>query len=108
MPSVDLPCASNSCIASASVLATTHSLLLLYQAGIRCPHHSWREIHQSFTFSIQCLYEAKNFSGISLMVPFSTYSKAGFASWSILQNHCIESLGSMAASVRSEKPTCEL
>ena len=24
-----------------------------YHAGIRCPHHSWREIHQSRIFSIQ-------------------------------------------------------
>src|SRR5262245_43621507 len=24
-----------------------------YQAGMRCPHHSWREMHQSWMFSIQ-------------------------------------------------------
>ena len=27
-----------------------------YHAGILCPHHSWREIHQSLIFSIQCRY----------------------------------------------------
>jgi len=25
----------------------------LYQAGIRCPHQSWREMHQGWMFSIQ-------------------------------------------------------
>ena len=24
-----------------------------YQTGMRCPHHSWREMHQSRMFSIQ-------------------------------------------------------
>ena len=24
-----------------------------YHAGILCPHQSWREMHQSWTFSIQ-------------------------------------------------------
>ena len=24
-----------------------------YQTGMRCPHHSWREMHQSWMFSIQ-------------------------------------------------------
>jgi hypothetical protein len=38
---------------SASVSASRSSPFL-YQTGIRCPHHSWRLMHQSWMFSNQC------------------------------------------------------
>ena len=49
-------------LASASVAATTKGVwsvisppvsLMAYQAGIWCPHQSWREMHQSFKFTSQ-------------------------------------------------------
>src|ERR1700722_6025895 len=86
-------------------IASRHSGLdasMQYHAGIRCPHHNWREMHQSCTFSIQWRYVFIYFSGISFIVPSSTCSNAGFEILSIFKNHCMDSLGSITASVRSE------
>ena len=49
-----------------------------YQAGIRCPHHNCRLIHQSWMFSIQSKYVFDQFSGTNLMSPFFTASMAGW------------------------------
>ena len=53
MPVVLCPAAANWAMASASVRHTATSPSALYQAGMRCPHQSWRLMHQSRTFSIQ-------------------------------------------------------
>src|SRR5690242_151430 len=34
-----------------------------YQAGMRWPHQSWREMHQSWTLASQLLYQAVQCSG---------------------------------------------
>jgi len=39
--------------ASPAVGATTKPPWGRYQAGMRWPHHNWREMHQSLMFSIQ-------------------------------------------------------
>src|SRR5689334_13854056 len=49
-------------LAADSFSATTIFPVSSYQAGICCPHHNCRLMHQSFTFSNQYLYVAKNFS----------------------------------------------
>src|SRR5688500_16900423 len=56
---------SNLEIASSFVFATTQLPFSSYHAGIRCPHHNWRDRHQSRTFSIQYLYVLMNLFGIS-------------------------------------------
>src|SRR5512141_1443302 len=42
--------------ASSSVRATYTLPDSSYHAGIWCPHHSWREMHQSWMLLIQCRY----------------------------------------------------
>src|ERR1017187_5907201 len=42
--------------ASSTLRATTMLPSSSYHAGIRWPHQSWREMHQSCTFSSQWLY----------------------------------------------------
>ncbi len=101
----DNPLASNCDFASSIVLATSISPLLLYHAGMRWPHHSWREIHQSRTLAIQWWYVFLNLAGISWILSFITCSNAGLVMVSIFTNHCIDKRGSITASVRSEKPT---
>src|SRR6185312_2150724 len=34
-----------------------------YHAGMRCPHHNWREMHQSWMLSSHCVYVVVQFSG---------------------------------------------
>jgi len=72
------------------------------QAGMRWPHHSWREMHQSRMLIIQWKNVFDQLSGTNLVFPCSTASIAGLASGCILTNHCTElSLaGSLAACVR--------
>ena len=43
-----------------------------YQTGIRCPHHSWRLIHQSRMFSSQLRYTRVNRSGTTRISPPAT------------------------------------
>src|SRR6185436_7034926 len=50
-------------MASFSFRATTKFPSASYQAGIRCPHQSWRLMHQSRIFSIQLRYRFLNFTG---------------------------------------------
>src|SRR5690606_39247840 len=62
--------------------------------GIRWPHQSWREMHQSRMFSIQCKYCLLNRSGTKRMRPSLTAWIAGSASGFILTNHWSETKGS--------------
>ena len=71
-----------------------------YQAGMRCPHHSCREMHQSRMLCIQWKNVFDQLSGTNLVLPCSTASMAGLASGSILTNHCVESIGSTTVSQR--------
>src|SRR4051812_29018972 len=61
-----------------------------YHAGMRCPHHSWRETHQSRMLVIQCMYVFDQLSGTKRVLPDSTASMAGLARGSIFTNHCVE------------------
>ena len=72
------------------------------QAGIRWPHHSWREMHQSRMLCIQWKNVFVHASGTNLVFPCSTASMAGLASGSILTNHCVDSIGSTTVSQRSQ------
>ena len=59
----------------------------LYQTGMRCPHQSWREMHQSRMFSIQLRYERSKRSGRSgcgLFHDFDARPRRAF----IWTNHC--------------------
>src|SRR5579863_4453827 len=49
-------------------------------AGMRCPHHSCREMHQSWMFSIQFRYVFPYISGVNLMWPSFTAAIALSAS----------------------------
>src|ERR1700686_5002447 len=75
-----------------------------YPAGIRCPHQSCRESVQSLIFLIQLKYSCRRFSGTIKISPRSTASIAGSASGFILQNHCVEALGSTIVLLRSQIP----
>ena len=65
-----------------------------YQTGIRCPHHSCREMHQSRMFSIQRSYTPFQCGGMNVTVPSWDARNAGSASGFIFTNHCSESRGS--------------
>src|SRR6059058_3812154 len=70
----------NAAFASASFCATTNLPVSSYQAGILCPHQSWRLMHQSFIFSSQYLYVAKKrSSGWIFTCPLVTAFNALFA-----------------------------
>ena len=71
-------------------------------AGMRCPHHNCREMHQSRMLRIQLKYSSRLFSGIMRISPLSTAAIAGSASGFILQNHCVEARGSTIVLHRSQ------
>src|SRR5258708_39592886 len=48
-----------------------------YQAGMRCPHHSCREMHQSRMLRIHSKYSVRRVFGTNFMSPFSTPGVAG-------------------------------
>src|SRR5579883_2975854 len=66
-----------------------------YHAGMRCPHHTWREMHQSRMLRIHSKYSVRRFSGTISMSFRSTAAIAGSASGFIFTNHCVEARGSM-------------
>src|SRR5215469_5472069 len=69
--------------------ATTISLQSpQYHAGIRCPHQSWREMHQSRMLRIHSKYSVRRVSGTISTLPPSTVAIAGSASGFIFTNHC--------------------
>src|SRR6202158_1005368 len=76
-----------------------------YHAGIRCPHQSWREMHQSRMLRIHSKYSVRRFSGTISTSPRSTAAIAGSASGFIFTNHCVEARGSIIVPQRSHAPT---
>ena len=57
---------------------------------MRCPHHSWREMHQSRMFSIQLKNVLFQLSGTNWMRPSFTAAMAFSASGFVFTNHCVE------------------
>lgn len=76
-----------------------------YQAGIRCPHHSCREMHQSRIPSSQSKYTFAHRSGTNRIRPSRTAAIAGSARGFIRTNHWVETLGSTRVSQRWQCPT---
>ena len=72
-----------------------------YQAGIRCPHQSCREMHQGWMSRIQAKNVFSHCFGTNWVRPVSTASIAGFASTSALAYHCVVSRGSIGTPPRS-------
>src|SRR4051812_35595240 len=58
--------------------------------GMRCPHHSCREMHQSRMFVIQWPYVLVQREGKNLTCFLRTAASAGSASGFIFTNHCRE------------------
>src|SRR5258706_13360517 len=76
-----------------------------YHAGMRCPHHSCREMHQSRMLRIHSKYSVRRFSGTISMSPFSTAAMAGSASGLIFTNHRVDARGSIILPPPSHVPT---
>src|SRR5207237_9731302 len=74
------------------------------QAGMRWPHQSWREMHQSRMLYIHSKYVLDQLAGTNSMRPFSTTSMAFSASGLVLTNHCVEMSGSTGVLQRSHLP----
>src|SRR6202044_1281625 len=70
-----------------------HPHALQCHAGMRWPHQSWREMHQSRMFSIQLKNVLFQFSGTNWMRPSFTAARALSASGFVLTNHCAEMSG---------------
>ena len=71
------------------------------QAGMRWPHHSWREMHQSWMLVSQCSQTPAQRSGVKWMRPERTASRACWAASSTFMNHCSDTRGSSTAPLRS-------
>src|ERR1044071_8258207 len=86
--------------------ATVMPPQLQYQAGMRWPHHSWREMHQSRMLVIQCMYVFVHSSGTKRVFggsppgPGSTAAAAFCASGPALTHHWSISIGSITAPER--------
>src|ERR1700712_4235125 len=76
-----------------------------YQTGMRCPHHSCREMHQSCMLSTQSKYLGANSCGWIRVWPPRTASPAACASGPTLTNHWVDNRGSMTSSEREQCPT---
>src|SRR5687767_8728615 len=63
-------------------------------AGMRWPHQSWREMHQSRMLYIHSKYVLLQLDGMNSMRPVSTAAIAFSASGLVLTNHCVETSGS--------------
>src|SRR5688572_20562990 len=83
--------------ASTATVSPPHSQ---YHTGILCPHHSWREMHQSRMFVIQWPYVLVQRGGKNLTCFLRTTWSAGSASGFIFTNHCRERYGSITVSQR--------
>jgi hypothetical protein len=88
-----------------SSIETVVWLFAQWNAGMRWPHQSCREIVQSWMFSIQLKYVASHVCGVMVIEPLRTASMAGFASGSIFTNHCSDTIGSMSVSHLPCTPT---
>ena len=75
-----------------------------YQAGIRWPHHSWRETFQSRMLVIQCSQVFSNRSGRIVVRPPRVASRAAAASGPVRTNHCVLSRGSTTSLLRWQRP----
>ena len=75
-----------------------------YQAGIRCPHHSWRETFQSRMLVIQCSHVFSNRGGRIAVSPERVASRAVSASGFVRMNHWVLSRGSTTSSLRWQRP----
>ncbi len=76
-----------------------------YQTGIRCPHHSWRLMHQSCMSSTQSKYRPASCGGWICTRPSRTASPAALASGPTLTNHCRDNRGSTVVAHRPQWPT---
>ena len=77
-----------------STHAMTFSQSRQVHTGIRWPHHIWREMHQSRTFSSQRRYSRSQRGGWKRSLPRRATSMAGAASSFILTNHWSDRRGS--------------
>ena len=75
-----------------------------YQAGMRWPHHSWRETFQSRMLVSQCSQVFSNRSGRIRVRPLRVASSARSASGVVRMNHWVLSRGSMMSLLRSQRP----
>src|SRR5699024_10458211 len=101
-----LSCSQLSISAGASFPTYISPVSLCYHAGIRCPHHRWREVPQSRLFSIECEYVCSKRFGTELPLSFVfCNSTERSAKGCILTNHCVDKYGSTTAPLRSECPT---
>ena len=75
-----------------------------YQAGIRWPHHSWRETFQSRMLVSQCSQVFSNRSGRIRVRPDRVASSARSASGPVRMNHWVLSRGSMMSLLRWQRP----
>ena len=87
--------------ASSAVFSTKMVPSGAYQAGIWCPHQSWRETHQGWMSRIQAKKVFSHCFGTKRMRPVSTASMQGFASVPASQYHCQVSRGSIGTPPRS-------
>ena len=76
-----------------------------YQTGMRCPHHNWREMHQSCMLSTQSKYRLASSGGWIAVRPSRTAAPACSASRCTRTNHCSDSRGSTTVSQREQWPT---
>src|SRR5581483_1874832 len=83
----------------------TSPQLWQYQAGMRWPHQSWREMFQSRMFSSQSRYVLVKRSGTMRSWPYLSAPIAPVASGVILTNHCSEISGSMTVPQRWQWPS---
>ena len=76
-----------------------------YQAGMRCPHQSCREMHHGLMFSIHCRYTEVERSGTIRTSPSRTTRAASAASSVVSTNHWFETSGSTTTPERCECAT---
>ncbi len=88
------PQASHVAGSSIATVMWSHPSASQYHAGIRCPHHSWREMFQSRISVSQCSYTLPHRSGTNVSLPSRYAWSAGSASGRIFTNHWSESRGS--------------
>src|SRR6516225_7212144 len=77
-------------------------------AGIRCPHHNCREMHQSRMLYIHSKYVFDQLAGTNVMRPSSTALIAGSASGFIFIHHCLDTSGSTMVLQRWHLPMLSL
>src|SRR4051795_11818690 len=76
-----------------------------YQTGIRCPHHSCREMHQSCMLSTHAKYRLDSSTGSIATRPSRTASPAALASGPVFTNPCSDRRGATVVLHREQCPT---